>query len=99
MAFIEIWLEDQEIGMGAEEHIDMFDRNRMGCRNPSCVCAQSKEFARWVEMVKSLRNGRVARRAGVDIADIRRRAESARCTRRTQDGAPVRIINGWGEMA
>ena len=94
-AFSEAWLEDAEIEMDLRELVNMFGRDQVGCQDRRCACGQVNEFARGEEIAKSLRNGRIVMRSGVDIAEIRRMAESDRRRRREGDGIPVRIIDGW----
>ena len=75
----------------------MFGRNQLGCPDQRCARGEIKEFARRGEVAKSLRNGRIVRRAGVDIEEIRRRSEIDLRSSRKEDGIPVRTINGWRE--
>ena len=72
----------------------MFGRNQLGCQDQRCACGQINGEGGG-EITKSLRNGRIVRRTGVDIAEIRRRSESDLRSRREEAGMPVRITNGW----
>ena len=72
----------------------MFGRNQLGCQAQRCACGRIKGFARGEEVARSLRNGRIARREGICIEEIMRRAERHLRSRK-EDGIPVRIINGW----
>ena len=93
-AFIDVRLGDKEIEMGFGELVIMFGRNLLGCQDQRCACRRISEFARGGEIAKSLRNGRIVRRSGIDIAEIRRGAASDLRSRMEEAGIPVRIING-----
>ena len=69
---IDVWLEDGEIESDMAESVNMFGRNQLGCQDSKCVCAQVKEFAIGGEVAKSMRSGRMVRRASIDIEAIRR---------------------------
>ena len=45
-------------------------------------------------VAKSLRSGRLARRAGIDISEIRRRSEVGARTRRMPEGFPLWVVDG-----
>ena len=93
-AFSEIRIADQEIRKDLEELVNIFERNQLGCLDQGRACGQVEEFARGAEIATSVRNDRASRRAGIDIAEIRRSAESDLQTRRSHDGLPLGIING-----
>ena len=73
----DVWLEGVEIEGDLGELVNMFGRNQLGSQYPSCVGVEMKEFPRGGggELVRSLGNGRMSRRASIDISEIRRRAE------------------------
>ena len=73
----------------------MLGRNQLGRQDSQCVCEQVGEFLRGGEVAKSLRTGRMVRRAIIAISDIRMRSESDPRSRKNEGGIPVRIINGW----
>ena len=53
----------------------MFDRNQLGCQQPRCSLGRASAFVIGEEIARSLGNGRSIRRASMDTAEIRRRAE------------------------
>ena len=71
----DVWLEADDPGVDLGALVNMFGRNLLGCRYPSCAFGQMKESSRGEGSVRSLRNGRTARRASIDIVAIRRRAD------------------------
>ena len=52
----------------------MYGRNHLGCRDSQCFCDHAEEFARGEEVAGSLRDGRMARWASIDIEEIRSRS-------------------------
>ena len=72
----------------------MYDRNKLGCREPQRACDTVQEFARGDEVAKNLRNGRMVGRAIADISDIRGRPESDLRIREREGRIPVRFTNG-----
>ena len=83
---IDRWLEDEEIDADLGELSNMICRNRLECRDSHRVFAQLDDFALCREVLASLRNGRMVRRAIIDILDIRRRAESDLGSRKREGG-------------
>ena len=75
-SLIDMGVLDAEIEAALEERSNMFGRAQLWRRDSQCGCGQAEDFARGEEVAKSLRNGRLVRRAVVDIEDIRWRAES-----------------------
>ena len=74
----------------------MFGRNQQGCQDQHCACGGDKGIrGRGEEVARSLRSGRIARRACIDISEIRRRAVSDLRSSRKEGGIPVRIISRW----
>ena len=69
-------MEDGEIKEDLGELVNIFGRKHLGFQYPSGACGAVGEFARWGEVARSLRNGRMVRRASIGIADISSRAES-----------------------
>ena len=90
---IDHWSEDEEIEAYLGKSVNMFGRNQMGSQYSQCVFERTKEFARGEEVVTILRNGRMGRRTSIDVAGIRRRAESGTGSREA-NGASARIANG-----
>ena len=95
-AISDMWLEDGEIDDDLGELANMFYRNQLGDRDSQCVCEKVGDFPRGVEVLRSLRNGRMRRRATIDIEDISRRAGIDSGSRENAGRNPVRIINGRG---
>lgn len=83
------WLEDEGIEADLGGLVNMSGRDQLGCPDSQCVCEQCKDYSRGGELAKSLRNGRTASRASIDISEIGRRAGS----RRAIEWVPVRIVN------
>ena len=54
------------------ELVNMFGRNQLGRRDSQLFCEEANDFPRGEEVAKSLRNGRMVRRAIIDIEEIRR---------------------------
>ena len=93
-AFIEVWLEDKEIEMDLRELVNMLGQKKIGRQDQRRPCGQVDEFARGEEIAICLCNGRIVMRTGVEIAEIRGRAESDMRSRMGEDGGPSRIIDG-----
>ena len=86
-------LEDEETD-DLWEFVNMFGRDQLGRQDYQRGCEQVRDFARGGEEVgKILRNGRMARRAIIDIEEIRRAESDPRS--RDIDRIPVRVLNGW----
>ena len=92
-AFREIWIDGQEVEMDLGELINMFGRNQLGCQDQGCVSGQVEEFARGGNRQESSKRPSRARSRN-RYRRNQTESKSDLSTRRTQDWAPLRIING-----
>ena len=90
---IGVWIEDEELEDDVGELLNMFARNQLWCQYAQSVCEQAGGFPRGDEVAKSLRSGRLVRRASIDASEIIRSESDPRSRR--AEGIPVRIVNGW----